>query len=113
MARPTKITNEIVAKLEEAFRDDLTVEQSCAYAGIHKTTFYRHFSNDDDFATKMQRAKQYVYHLAKKNIIKSIKGGSVEDSKWYLNRKIVQEEALIIQKAISQEQNDSMFDIFG
>lgn len=108
MARPTKMTEEVVAKLEEALKDDLTVEQACAYAGIHKSTFYREFQDDLDFATKMQRAKQYIFHKAQKNVVKSILNGSTEDSKWYLSRKYKAESFNSIVEKIDKET-----DIFG
>ena len=41
--RPTKISDDIVWKLVEAFKSDSTVEEACSYAGIAKDTFYRRY----------------------------------------------------------------------
>jgi len=41
MGRPTVITPDVVAALTEAFKLDVTVEETCQYARISKDTYYR------------------------------------------------------------------------
>ena len=42
MARPTKMTPEVLAKLEHAFKIGLTDAEACAYVGIDPSNFYRY-----------------------------------------------------------------------
>lgn len=41
MARPTVMTDDVVRKLIEAFKLDVSVEEACLYADISKDTYYR------------------------------------------------------------------------
>lgn len=73
--RPSKKEADVVAKLEEAFQLDATVEGACIYAGIHTTTFYRWFKNDEGFATKMRQSQAYKYYIAQRTVLGAIKQG--------------------------------------
>lgn len=69
MPRPTIITPEVVAKLTEAFKLDVTVEEACQYAGISKDTYYRKLKEDEEFSDEMERARMYVTMLARRSVI--------------------------------------------
>lgn len=84
--RPTAIVPDVVAKLEEALKDYATVEQACAYAGINKATYYRQIKENEDFATKMDRAKYYTTLKSKRNIAKAVDEGDLATSKWHLEK---------------------------
>lgn len=69
--RPSKFTEEVVRKLEEAFRCAWSDTDACAYAGISRETFYdwlnpeRKFSDSftkemqEDFIARINSAKVY------------------------------------------------------
>lgn len=70
--RPTKINEEIVGKLEEAFKRDATVWEACSYAGIHRDTYYEHLKKNKEFSDKIERAKVFPFILAKHKIFEAI-----------------------------------------
>ena len=63
--RPTKISDDIVWKLIEAFKSDSTVEEACSYAGIAKDTFYRRYKKYKWFSDKIEDAKKYPFFHSK------------------------------------------------
>lgn len=85
--RPTVIDETTVRKLEQAFRDGLSVSEACFVSGIGRRTFYDHKASDDRFALRMELAKGYVTLRAKKVVVQSIKEGNLNAAKWYLERK--------------------------
>ena len=85
--RPTVITQDTVRKLEQAFKDGLSVSEACFISGIGKRTFYDHKASDEDFAHKMELGKAYVTLRAKKVVVQAINDGNLTAAKWYLERK--------------------------
>lgn len=53
--RPTKITWSVITKLADSLQHNTTITEACRYAGISRTTYYRHLE-DEVFATKMEYA---------------------------------------------------------
>ena len=86
MARPTKITKEVVAKLEEALKLDMPIEKACKYAGIHKANFYRRAEKDKEFRDQMKRAGYFATKIARHSVIKHMKSDGGLALK-YLERK--------------------------
>lgn len=92
VGRPSKLNKTKISKLKEAFSIDLTVEEACAYAGIHKSTFYRWISDFETLKDEFDRVKQTLPIVSKRNIADRIHGnetreGDVELAKWLLSRK--------------------------
>jgi len=85
--RPTALVPETVAKLEAGLKAGFTIEQACVYAGINKATLYRRIKVDEAFATKISQAQAYTTFAAKRNINKAIVDGSVQEAKWWLEKK--------------------------
>ncbi len=86
--RPSLFTEERVRKLEQGFRNDLTVDECCTYAGISKETYYEWCNKDKDFLTRMESAKRYLFIIAKNNITNALaKNKSVEDSWKFLQKR--------------------------
>lgn len=83
-----KVTNkhDVVSLLVGAFRDGLTIRQACIQSGISHDAYYRRCREDADFADKMYFAQQTVMTLARKNVIKAIKGGDLRASQWWLEK---------------------------
>lgn len=59
--RKTVVDDEVVRKLQEAFRCDCTVEEACAYAWISRDTYYRKLNEDKTFSDRMDdSSKQFM-----------------------------------------------------
>lgn len=74
MPRPTVLTDEVVRKLLEAFKMDVSVEEACLYAGIAKDTYYRKLREDEGFSDEVGRARMYATMMARLSVIKAIPG---------------------------------------
>lgn len=86
--RPTVMTPEVIAKLEEGLKLDFTIGEACAYAQIDQATYYRKCKSDKDFARRMESAQMFIFYAAKRNIGQSvINDKNVEDAKWLLKRR--------------------------
>ncbi len=86
--RPSKLTEAVIQKLEQGFRNDFTVLESCIYAGIGHETFYGHLRKNKQFADRIESAQNFLFFAAKNNIAQSIgKNKSVADSWALLNKR--------------------------
>jgi hypothetical protein len=84
--RPSKISPEIVKKLEEAFALDATMEECVFYAWISKQTFYNWMEKDQDLWTRLKALKNKPVLLARQELIKWLKDNP-ELALKYLERK--------------------------
>jgi len=87
MARPTIMTPETVAKLEEAFKIGATDTEACNYANIARETYYRHLRDDSKFSDRISSAKEWPILAMKKTIVQAAVGGDKQAAQWYLERK--------------------------
>lgn len=86
--RPTKLSNEVVQKLEDIFKIGGTVDQAVNYARIARRTYYYWLEDDEDFAQKMQSAQEYADTVAKKIVVDAMtKGQDVATAKWWLEKR--------------------------
>lgn len=86
--RPSVLTPERTAKLEEIFKLAVTDAVACDYAELDPATFYRHVSSDPDFARKIRQAKDYGRLAAGSVVMDSIvKKHDIDSAKWWLERK--------------------------
>lgn len=85
--RPTKMTPETIAKLEDAYSRDFTDTEACLFAGIDKSTLYRYQIENPEFCDRKTMLKSNVGMLAKNNVYDQISGGDKGLSVWYLERK--------------------------
>lgn len=72
MARPTVMTDDVVRKLIEAFKLDVSVEEACLYAGISKDAYYRKLNEDEEFSDEIDRARMYATMTARLCVVKAI-----------------------------------------
>lgn len=56
--RPTVIDDNVIQKLAYAFRCDCTINEACAYAGIHPNTYYEKIKKDKMFMELMDKSKE-------------------------------------------------------
>jgi len=92
--RPSKMTPEIVVKLEEWFAMWFTDLEACLYASISKDVLYNYIKKNPEFKDRKELLKQQPKIKAKINITKSINEWDKNDSKWYLERKAKDEFSL-------------------
>lgn len=86
--RPTKYSEEIVVKLESILKIGGTIEQACAYAEIVRDTFYRWMEENEEFRTRMEKAKHYSDIIAKNIVVEAItKNKDLETAKWWLEKR--------------------------
>lgn len=87
VGRPTVMTPETIAKLEEAFSIGGTDIESCFFAGISVDALYDYQKLHPEFTKRKEALKSNINFIAKKNIAAAIKGGDEDQSKWHLERR--------------------------
>lgn len=85
--RPTKMTDETVKKLEFAFMQGLSDEESCLYADISKQTLYNYQEKNPEFLDRKTVLKSNLKMNAKLNLAKEVnESKNIELSLWVLER---------------------------
>lgn len=90
VGRPTVMTPDVIAKLEEAFINGATDLQACFIANISKDALYDYIKANPEFSDRKEQLKDFIKYQAKLNVAGMImKGGrdGVETAKWYLERR--------------------------
>jgi hypothetical protein len=72
VGRPTKLTEEVVRKLEEVFALDGTVEEACFYAGISRQTYYEWIKENTELNDKFQALRERPILKARQTVVKSL-----------------------------------------
>lgn len=85
--RPSKKDEETVKKLEEAFKNDFTVERACRFAGISTQTYYNWCEDDEEFFGKMERAQDFLFNLAHNKVAIGVRDGGFREAVEYLKRR--------------------------
>jgi hypothetical protein len=81
----TKLTPEVVSKLEEAFAMDCTVTEACLFAGISRTAYYDWINANPELADRFEQLRETPVLKARSTIVKSL--DNVGTSQWYIERK--------------------------
>lgn len=87
MARPTVMTAETIAKLEQAFSFGCNDTEACHYAGIGDRTLYDYQKAHPEFSQRKEALKDNPVLLAKKNVLDAVIEGDRNMSTWLLERK--------------------------
>ena len=86
--RPTKMNDEVIAKLENIFKVGGNIDEATTYANIDRATYYRWIEADASFATKMESAKHYSDIVAKNVVVEAItKDRDLVTAKWWLEKR--------------------------
>lgn len=86
MARPTIMTPEVIAKLEEAFAWGCTDIEACLWADIAIATLYKYQERVPEFVDRKAALKETPVLLARKSVVNKLsKDGKL--SMDYLSRK--------------------------
>lgn len=83
--RPTVITADVVAKLEQAFAIDCTVEEACSYADISRDAFYDYLKRNPTFSDRIARLRERPVLAARQTVVKAL--AQPQHAQWYLQRK--------------------------
>ncbi len=86
VGRPTKLTPEIVGKLEEASSIVAIIKEVCYYAGIHRDTYYQWMRENPRLSDRLDDLRQRLPLKARQNIVARIEHGDIELSQWLLVR---------------------------
>ncbi len=87
MSRPTVMTPEVIAKLEEAFAWGCTDVEACLWAGIAEPTLYLYQDKNPKFIERKKALKETPVLLSRKAVVNAIKKGDRVTAKAYLDRK--------------------------
>lgn len=87
IGRKTKMTKNMVEKLEEYFSLAYTDDEACFSAGIDKKTLYNYADKYPSFSTKKEQLKKNPNIKAKKILINALNSDDVNSAKWWLERK--------------------------
>ena len=68
----TKLSPEVVNKLEEVFALDGTVEEACFYAGISRQTYYVWIKNNKELHDRFEELRQRPFLKARQTIVKNL-----------------------------------------
>lgn len=88
--RPTKINDEVLLKLEEAFKIGCTDEEACFYADIGTSTLYDYCKKNKAFSERKELLKQSPIFKARRSVVKAIETDPDLAMK-YLERKVKKE----------------------
>ena len=72
VGRPTKMTTEVVLKLEQAFAIDASVEEACSYAEIARNTFYEYLKKNPSFQDRIDDLRQRPTLKARQTVVKHL-----------------------------------------
>lgn len=95
MARKTKYSKELEAKLCEFVRNGITIQSMCDAVNINKSTYFRWIESNATFATAIKRAESErdtnVKSIAIHTIIQAMLDGTWQAAAWWLERKFASE----------------------
>lgn len=69
VGRPTKLTDAIVGKLEEAAELDCTIEEMATHAGIHRDTLYDWLNKNPELSDRLESLRNKPIITARKSVI--------------------------------------------
>lgn len=87
IGRPTVMTAETIAKLEDGFIKGLGDVEACLYADIGVRTLYDFCEAHPDFSHRKEQLKDSVKMRARLNVAEGIQKGDKLLSQWYLERR--------------------------
>lgn len=72
IGRPTAVTDEVIAKLEEAFAWGCSDIEACLWADIAPATLYKHQERHPEFAERKAELKEKPIMIARKSVVTSL-----------------------------------------
>ena len=87
VGRATKLTPEVLTKLEQASAIDASPKQICLYASIAEGTYYRWLKENPELKERLDDLRQRRPLKANENIARALDNGDLALSKWELEHK--------------------------
>lgn len=94
LGRPTVFTKELVDKLKYCFAKGLTDREASDYVGISRDALNKYGAANPDFIYQKEALKGQLVVRGKFNLSDAVEAGSIQDSKWLLERKCKDEFSL-------------------
>ena len=85
--RPTKMTQEVVSKLEEAFLWGCTDSEACLYADINPRTLYRYCEDNEEFSQRKEVLKQNPLMRSRRVVMDALDNGDLNTAHKVIDRK--------------------------
>lgn len=70
--RPSKLSPEIVGKLEYAFSIGASIEEACFYADIHKDTYYEWVKKNPQLSDRFEQLRERPIFIARESVVKGL-----------------------------------------
>ena len=86
MARPTVMTEDVIAALRQAYLVGATNEEAAHYAGIAPSTIYLHMEKHPEFSEQIEAWKSEPILKAKQTVVKAL-ASDTKNAQWYLEKK--------------------------
>ncbi len=86
VGRPTKMTEIVIGKLEEAFAYGASDREACFYADINPDTLYAYQKEHPEFSERKEALKERPILAARQKVVQEIQN-DVKNAQWYLERK--------------------------
>lgn len=87
LGRPTVMTEDIIAKLEEGFLRGYSDREACLYSDIATSTLYEYCKANPEFAERKELLKESLKIRAKDNVAEELAKKNLSLSQWYLERR--------------------------
>jgi len=87
MARPSRMTDETLRKLEQAFLMGCPDTEACLYADIAPSTLYKYAAENEEFSERKETLKQNPFMKARKIQMDDLNDGSSAIAQKVLERK--------------------------
>ena len=83
----TKLNDDTVGKLGQAFAIGANVREACSYADIHYDTYYEWIKKNPQLSEYFEEMRQRLPLKAKTNIAEAIHNKDMSFSRWLIERK--------------------------
>lgn len=87
MPKVIERTSQKIEALEYAFSIGCNVLESCLYAGIGKSTYYRWIEGDEDLRDRFELLQTKTVLKSKEVVKESLDEGDINTAKWVLERR--------------------------
>ena len=85
--RPTVMTPDVLAKLEDAFTNGFTDKMACLYAGISVDALYDYCKLNEKFSKRKELLKSSPDLAAQKELVQGIRG-NVSQARWWAEHRM-------------------------
>ena len=88
VGRTEEEVKELVQIIEELMQDGVSLNMACAVSKIPRQTIYNYIDKYEWVSTRITAAEEYLKVQSERNIAAAVKGGDLDTSKWYAERRM-------------------------